>query len=290
MGEIVQHKGVWCEAVQHGWNVRLWHCPATDQRETLVYPRMLYIPQADWDDPAIQIQRVDQSGTVIEAEQKARQKELDRVKGQARAKTRCRQVIKSHDLRQLLTGTYRENMQDFDRVRRDFAAWLRLMRKHIPSFQAVYAFEPQERGAWHWHAAVKVMPPWFLYKGQMVRSFDFCRRMWQRVVGHDNGTVNVDGHKRGKGPWRSVARSLAAVAGYVSKYLTKAVDAAIEGRNMWGRTQRLSSEKPVVVELPGVLTIEEAASLAWDLPAGHRVVRHSISKDGRYWVLYSEPA
>lgn len=289
MGEIVNHKGVWCEVVQCGWKVRLWHSPKTDQRETLIYPRKLYIPQGDWDDPDIRVVRDDQEGTVLDEERKARIREAKRLENQRVAKTRCRHAIKSHGLRQLLTGTYRENMQDFDRARRDYAAWLRLMRKYVPGFEAVYSFEQQKRGAWHWHAAVQVMPPFFWHKGFMVRSFDFCRRMWQRVVGHDNGTVNVDGHRRGAAR-RSTGRSLAAVAGYVSKYLTKAVDQAIEGRNMWGRTQGLRAEKSQLVEISEECSIEQAAAMAWDVPAGHRIVRHSVSKNGKFWMLYTEPA
>ncbi len=290
MSNMVNRGGVWCEAVQHGWKARVWHCPETDQRETLIYPRMLYIPHGDWDDPDIKVQEVDQSGTLVDEERKARKKEAERIKGQTRAKTKCRHAIKSHSLAQLLTGTYRENMRDFDKVRKDFAAWLRLMRKYHPKFRAVYAFEPQKRGAWHWHAAVEVMPPFFWHKGKAVRSFDFCRRMWQRVVGNDNGTVNVDGHHHRRAKGRVGKRSLAAVAGYVSKYLTKAVDSAIEGRNMWGRTQRLVAPKPYVVELSTDCTIAEAIMAAWHLPDGHRIVRHALSSDGKIWQLYTEPA
>lgn len=290
MGQIVNHNGIWCEVVQHGWRVRLFHCPGTDQRETMIYPRILYIPQGDWDDPDIQVQEVDQSGTLVDEERKARRKEAERVKGQARAKTRCRVAIKANDLRQLLTGTYRENMTDFDRIRKDFAAWMRLMKKHLPGFKAVFAFEPQKRGAWHWHAAVKVMPPFFWHKGVAVRSFDFCRRMWQRVVGQDNGTVNVDGHHHRSHKGRVGKRSLAAVAGYVSKYLTKAVDKAIEGRNMWGRTQRLPVPKAQFVEISENVPIGEAILLAWDVPPGHVIVRHALSDDQKLWQLYTEPA
>jgi hypothetical protein len=62
------------------------------------------------------------------------------------------------DFRHMLTGTYRENMKDFDRMRRDFAAWLRKVRAVVPHFRSVWAFEPQKRGAWHFHATTDALP------------------------------------------------------------------------------------------------------------------------------------
>lgn len=293
---LVNHHGYWCSKVHHGWFVRTWKSTVTDQRESLIRPRFLYIPVGDIDDPDTKVERFDQSGTLLEEERKERAREFNRKKAKARAKTKCRHAIKSHDLRQLLTGTYRENMTDFDRVRRDFAAFLRSMKRYIPSFGAVYAFEQQDRGAWHWHAAIHKLPPVIVYKGVPIRSYDFVRRMWLRVVGtwdgKDNGTVNVDGHNKTRvgtpAKWNS-KQSLAKIAGYVSKYLTKETDAGIEGRNMWGRTQGLDADKPVTLEFSENVSLCDMISLAFDVPEGHRVVRHWLAPNREAWCLYTEP-
>jgi len=290
MGQIVNHKGVWCEVHRSGWRLREFHAPDTGQRELLAYKRRLYVPLDDIDNPDTRVESVDQSGTLLDAERLARVREADRARKRGLAKTRCRHAVKSHSLGQLLTGTYRENMTDFDRVRRDAAAFQRLMRKHVAGWRCVVAFEPQKRGAWHWHMAVDRMPVSFLVCGRPVRSYDLVRRMWQRVVGSDNGTVNVDGHVTGKKRHQDArARSLARVAGYLSKYLTKAHGDGVEGRNMWSRSQGLNSVRPVVYDMAEDVDLGELVRLAWHVPAGHRIVRHWCAEDGLTWLLYTEP-
>lgn len=293
MGRMVQRGGLWCEEFRHGWKVKEWSCDATGQRETLVYPRYLYIPQGEPEDDGVAVDQVDQSGTLLEAERLEKAREAARVRGRARAKERCRHVIKAHGLCQLMTGTYKENMTDFDRARRDFAAFLRLAVRYVPGFQAVYAFERQKRGAWHWHAAIHKLPAWVSYRGVPVRSFGLLRALWLRVVGQfegrPNGTVNFDGHARGmrRGGASELARSVAKVAGYVSKYLTKAVD-GLEGRNMWNRTQGLKADRPSVTIISEDLPFWQVIELACLVPEGHRVARHCVDGRAMFWLMFTE--
>lgn len=296
MNDIVNHKGYWCKVHQQGWKIKTWESKLTGQREVMAYPRKIYVPLDDIDNPDTLAVRVDQTDTVFDDERKERQKLLSEQRARARAKSLCRRRIKSHDLRQMLTGTYLENMIDFDRARRDFAAFLRIMRAHIPGFRAVYAFETQKRGAWHWHCAVDRLPPVIVLRGHPVRSFDFVRRMWLSVTGQwegrPNGTVNVDGHaktKHGLPAKRRPAASLAAIAGYVSKYLTKALGGGIAGRNMWGSTQGLDESKPDLIEITDNVSMADIISMAFACPPGHRVVRHFLSQFGDFWLLYTEP-
>lgn len=295
MDQIVNHKGYWCKKVPHGWKARHFNSPATGQRETIVWRKYLYIPQDDIDNPDLLVNEIDQTGTLMDEERKERQRIASRAAARARAGRKCRHRIKSHDLRQMLTGTYRENMTDFDRVRRDFAAFMRIMKRIIPGFRCVYAFELQERGAWHWHAAIDKLPPWIEYDGGRVRSYDLARRMWLRVVGKfegkDNGTVNVDGHNKTKvgtpAKWTR-PQSLARIAAYVSKYITKEVGDGIEGRNMWGSTQHLDTDKPVTFDIEE-MAFADVISCLFDLPPGHRVVTHRSNKFSSFWMLYTEP-
>lgn len=133
-----------------------------------------------------------------------------------RAKSMVRLRCKQQGLDQLLTLTYRENMQDKGRAERDMRAFLRLMRKTIPDFAYVAVPETQKRGAWHWHMAVRRLPKVLAARnGVMVKSFNVVRALWRRVVGHDNGNVDVGKLQR------RVAASCARCAAYVSKYVMK---------------------------------------------------------------------
>lgn len=309
MERIIAHKGYWCKVVQQGWKVRTWESKATGQKEVIVYPRNIYVPQGDIDDPSLLVHEVDQSGTLLEEERKSAAALKARERERSRAKTKCRHRIKSHNLAQMLTGTYLENMVDFNRARSDFAAWLRLVRKYIPGFKAVFAFERQKRGAWHWHCAIERLPPYIVLNELITnadgtktrvkaptRSYAFVRKMWIRVVGkfdgRDNGTVNVDGHSKGTGAgYTRKAQSLAHVAAYVSKYLTKAHEDAIEGRNMWGSTQGLEGEKPVTIVISENCPLYRIMDmlLVDAVPPGHRIVSHQLGRFKDFWLLYTEP-
>ncbi|WP_096699911.1 hypothetical protein [Polaromonas sp. AER18D-145] len=68
------------------------------------------------------------------------------------------------------------------------------------------------------------------------------------VVMLTGGTINVDGHvkqTRKKQHADARAQSLAKMAQYVSKYLTKDHDKGLRGRQMWGSTEDLTPPKPM---------------------------------------------
>lgn len=291
MGQYVVHKGVYCQVHESGWRVRQWRCEATGQQEVMAWPRRVYVPLGDIDDPEVLATEVDQSGTLQDEARKEEQRRISRERSKARGKRTCRHKIKSASFSSMLTTTYRENMGDFDRVRSDWAKYLRLLGRYLPGFRAVYGFEKQERGAWHVHAAIDRLPPWIVYQGQQVRSFVLLRKLWHSVVGHDNGNVDVDGHRRtrfGFAGRYGKAESLARLADYVSKYLTKDYGDGIEGRNMWGSTQGLGQAKPVTFDMPE-MPLHELIELSFHLPEGHRIARHRIGRFGKFWMLYTEP-
>lgn len=291
MERYVVHKGVYCQVFEHGWRVKTWKSEDTGQMETMAWKARKYVPLGDYDDPEVHATDVDQSDTELEKERELARKQRALEKSAARAKRNCRLRIKAAGVGSLLTCTYRENMIDFNRARADWAAMLRKLRKAIPGFRAIYSFEEQERGAWHIHAAIDKLPTHFDTVDGKVRSWDFLRRLWRSVVGRDNGTINVDGHRKTRhglpGKYRS-GESLAKLAGYVSKYLTKDHANGVEGRNRWGSTQGIEVSKPVVFDMPE-MPLYELFKLAFELPKGHRIAQHRMGQFGKFWVLYSEP-
>jgi len=115
--------------------------------------------------------------------------------------------------------------------------------------------------------------------------------MWRSIVGRDNGNIDVDGHRKTRhglpGKYRA-SESLAKLAGYVSKYLTKDHASGVPGRNKWGSTQGIEVSKPVVFDMPE-MPLAELVGVAFEVPDGHRIVRHRIGQFGKFWVLYTEP-
>lgn len=293
MDRYCVRNGVHCKVVEHGWVYKSWHSRATGQAEHKLWPRLLYIPLADIDDPSVLADPpVDQSGTVLEAERLEKKRLQALEKSARRAKQGCAHKIKEAGFSSLLTCTYRENMQDFDRLRRDWQYMLRRLREFIPGFSAVFAFERQQRGAWHVHAAIHKLPVYLWVprgKGDtrkvMVRSWDYIRRLWRGIAG--DGNIDVDGHRKRRGTRQSV-QSLARLAGYVSKYLTKDHATGPAGRNRWGSTAGITPPKPEVRHLPP-MPMSEAIELAFYVPEGHRIAQHRLGGFGKFWVLYTEP-
>lgn len=120
-----------------------------------------------------------------------------------RAKSRLRQLILSANLTHLLTLTYRENVTDFGRASDDLNRFVRKMKVHLPGWLYVAVAEQQERGAWHWHLAVR---------GR--QNVDLIRRLWREIVGE--GNIDVSAPKGSRKDQRLY------LVQYLGKYLVKA--------------------------------------------------------------------
>lgn len=145
------------------------------------------------------------------------ERDADNVARSARrAKTEVRRRCKAMGLDTLLTLTYRSNVQDEALCKRHLEAFVKRMRKLIPGFRYVAAFERQERGAWHIHMAIHRVQSHFHERGVRVKSFNVVRSLWRSVVGDLGG--NVDIQRRQK----SARKTIAQLAAYLSKYMTKA--------------------------------------------------------------------
>jgi len=119
-----------------------------------------------------------------------------------RAKQQVRLRCKAISADRMITLTYRENMMDKARLKKDFDA-LRRRLGRVQDFQYVAVAERQKRGAWHLHIAVK---------GR--QNYRVLRSIWRSIVGEDNGNIDV------RNPFKE--RGLRhRLASYISKYITK---------------------------------------------------------------------
>ncbi len=122
-----------------------------------------------------------------------------------RACATVRLRVKAIQADRMLTLTYRENMQDRERLARDWDAFRRRLRK-IQGFEYVATVERQARGAYHMHVAVS---------GR--QNYRVLRAVWLSVVGEGGGNIDV------RNPFKERALRH-KLAGYLSKYVSKAYD------------------------------------------------------------------
>lgn len=120
-----------------------------------------------------------------------------------RAKSRLRQLILSANLTHLLTLTYRKNVTDFKRAADDLNRFVRKIKVHLPDWLYVSVAEQQERGAWHWHLAVR---------GR--QDVNLLRTVWREIVGE--GNIDVSAPKGSRKDQRLY------LVQYLGKYLVKA--------------------------------------------------------------------
>lgn len=130
-----------------------------------------------------------------------------------RARTELRRKCRYGRLDHMVTLTYRENVTDRARAKRDFQRFARMVQKWLGrAWVRVAVAEQQERGAWHWHVAVRGY-----------QRVEVLRECWWDVVG-EAGKGNVDVTYRGG------ADASRRVAGYMTKYMTKAFDDSARGQ------------------------------------------------------------
>ena len=186
MDKYVVHKGVHCQVVEHGWRVKTWESEVTGQREVMAWKKRLYLPLGDIDDPEVwdkssadkttsdhisdrlsgvrAVEVDDEPPTEQDKQRERERKDRSLKKSAERGKRNCRYRIKASAMASLLTCTYRENMTDFNRAHADWKAFMRKLQRLMPGFRAIYAFERQERGAWHVHAAIDKLPTHFIVR------------------------------------------------------------------------------------------------------------------------------
>ena len=140
------------------------------------------------------------------------QNQMDAAK---RAKKQVRLRCKAIGADRMITLTYRENMVDKIRLKKDYDALRRRLGK-LGDFHYVAVAERQKRGAWHLHVAVK---------GR--QNYRVLRAIWRSIVGQDNGNIDVRNPFREKGLRHKLAS-------YLCKYMTKDfAEHAINEKRYW---------------------------------------------------------
>ncbi|MCA1323761.1 hypothetical protein [Herbaspirillum sp. alder98] len=133
----------------------------------------------------------------------------DQTAGRA-AKKRVRQACKTIGADRMITLTYRQNVTDRERALKDWDKFRRRVGKHN-QFLYVAVIEVQERGAIHFHVAVR---------GR--QCYHLLRSIWSGIVGKDEAgrsMSNIDVRNPSKfGFGKEGVHKLAA---YIAKYCSK---------------------------------------------------------------------
>lgn len=249
------------------------------------FDREAYLAQFDGADREWRERELD------EAEEARRLKQLE--KNAQRAKAACRWFIKANGLNELLTLTYRENQTDRDKCKKHFKEWVRRMKRELGGrFVYCASFERQERGAMHVHIACHKLPQHATHKGIKIKGWELGTRVWRSIVGKDNGLCFVGGRKA---PGRPKQRSIAKIASYVSKYITKDYQDAPDESNRYSR----SDSRDGIAQMPKAekiriwgASLRDMIEMAFQCTDGEIVVSHRVTVDrygeGQYWLV-TEP-
>lgn len=136
---------------------------------------------------------------------KSPNKEQNEKRARARATGEIRRKCLSIGADHLVTLTYRDNVEDRERVLTDLERLRRMLSRGGYSMPYVAVLECQKRGAIHPHLAVRGF-----------QDIRLLRRCWYKIVGKAQGQVNVKGPRPGTSPVK--------LARYLSKYISKDID------------------------------------------------------------------
>jgi len=201
-----------------------------------------------------------------------------------RAKTQVRRRCKVIQADCMLTLTYRECVTDEKRVQSDLKALVKRFRA-MGSFEYVAVLETQKRGALHVHLACQQFPAYMRNEqGVRVKSYNLIRSMWRRIVGADNGNVDLT-RPRGR-------NSAHRIASYIAKYVSKSIsDAKFNAKSYWS-SAGIVMPRPVVMVFSSEQTTWDIISLvARDFfDRGLTDIAQYHSAAGRfYWFSASKP-
>jgi len=123
--------------------------------------------------------------------------QINRERAAKRARTRVRQLCKAMGANTLITLTYKANQQDLALCKKHLKEFVRRVKRVMPDFCAVCAFERQKRGAWHVHIACKKIASVATVGGwHRIKSFDLLRSIWRSITKEHGGNVDVSRRKQ----------------------------------------------------------------------------------------------
>lgn len=267
--------------VPDSWDVRVWESNGHRElsaRNTVFWAEVAQLsrPQNDWDP--------------VKDAAHLEERRLNSLKKAAeRAKTMCRRVIKCEGFNELLTATYRENMVDRELCKKHFKEWVRRMKVALGGhFRYCASFEVQERGAMHVHIACHRLPTHATRKGVKIEGWRLGTAIWRSIVGPDNGLVFVGGRKAKGTNKKSIRRSPAKMAAYVSKYITKDYEKAPDESNRYSRSNGTNIPKVQHIYIQQC-TLADLISIAFECRDGDVLVSHRVGKFGDTYWLCTEP-
>lgn len=189
---------------------------------------------------AVELQQLSRVFTV---EEQAERDALNEERSCRRARTKVRRLAKFKRLDTMLTLTYSDNQTDRALAQVHLAAFIRRVKRIIPGFEYIAVAEPQKRGAWHWHMAVKQLSSGYWVGGRYVQSWGLLRAIWRSVIA---GGGNIDVKAPGK-PGYGVHK----LSSYLTKYISKGFGAGVKHQNRYQCSGR-DLPASVVLDFPGV--------------------------------------
>lgn len=221
-----------------------------------------------------------------EWEEKAEERRQANLKRAARrAKTRVRRMVKVLGLDALLTLTYRENQQDLALSKRHLKEFVRRIKRALPGFVYVAAFERQKRGAWHIHMAIHALPRELpASNGVRVKSFNVVRAIWRAVVGELGGNIDQARRKRAS------RQSTGKLAAYLSKYMLKAFEEGDDWSNRYSGSAGVAIPQAVRLRFKGAALAELIGLVFDEVAVGSCDCTTWLSRWGDVFYLSTERA
>jgi hypothetical protein len=198
-----------------------------------------------------------------------------------RAKKRVRLLCKSIAADTLLTLTYRGLQTDLALCKVHLKEFSRRLMRVWPQFQAVAAFEQQQRGAWHVHIATTAIPKELTHaSGVKVKSYNLIRSIWRSVTKQLEGNIDVARKKRNS------KRSPAKIAAYLAKYMAK--DFA-EGEKWVNRYTTFGKpEMPKSIDLGLINCPNEMIQVCYQLCSSYNISNAHYSHWGDWFFIHAE--
>lgn len=177
----------------------------------------------------------EKSESEIEADKRDNQR-----RAVSHAKKTTRYLVQQLEADRLLTLSYRENVEDREKVKADFVRFVRLVKNGwkgqpgLKDWRYVAVLERQQRGAYHVHIAVRGWQP-----------ITFLRKCWYKANGasidckgsETPGAVNVTPPRDSMGSRRKKEWATVRLASYVVKYMQKTFDETTTEKNRYWRSR-----------------------------------------------------
>lgn len=177
------------------------------------------------------------------------------------SKAALRRLVYSLAPDRMLTLTYRENMTDYDQAKKDFTKFRQSFSMRFPGSCFVAVPEKQQRGAWHFHVALR---------GYF--SISTLRKWWP------HGYARIDYRKR------QLRADATKIGMYLSKYLGK--DLGVLGRSAYSVCNRKVLDKPIKTVVRFALGVSDGLP---DWVKLESIFKHNalaaFAFNGVYWRL-----